>query len=92
MQTKEWNDLRGLTGTSLKARPISPPALFPPERMRAGSRPTFASLQPTYGFAVISEGRSTAPVSLRSLSCEEDPTRTLYLPGNASHLPVDALK
>jgi hypothetical protein len=45
-----------------------------------------------YGFAVISEGSSTAPFSLRSLSCEEDPTRTLYLPGTASHWPVDSLK
>ena len=42
---------------------------------------------PGYGFAVISEGRSTAPVNLRSLACDEDPTRTLYWPGNASHLP-----
>src|ERR1700736_5790101 len=45
-----------------------------------------------YGFAVISEGRSTAPVNLRSLSCEEDPTKTPYFPARASHLPVVSLK
>ena len=59
---------------------------------QGAAQQTNLTVQPNYGFAVISEGRSTAPVNLRSLACDEDPTRTLYLPGNASHLPVDALK